>query len=247
MNARDDMLYTIDSILGPSRADREAELRDIFPGQSEASISDTINLFLERLHENGCEAIRVSDYAAGAAWTARYLDRHGYRSVMLAGDESLAQSDFETCLVSAFPRMRVERMPTVLPDEEARLAHRAASLECDVSITSAIAGFAADGAVAIASSKIESRSVSLLVLAHIAIVQASDVTEDLAAWSSELAERLRARESSAITIVAGPSKTADIEKVLVTGVHGPERFAVIVIDETLTPGHTISPEKGQPV
>lgn len=36
---------------------------------------------------------------------------------------------------------------------------------------------------------------------------------------------------SAVTLVCGPSKTADIEKVLVTGVHGPAVLTIVVVDD----------------
>jgi L-lactate dehydrogenase complex protein LldG len=36
--------------------------------------------------------------------------------------------------------------------------------------------------------------------------------------------------SSYATIITGPSRTSDIEKILVLGAHGPKRLAVIVME-----------------
>jgi L-lactate dehydrogenase complex protein LldG len=36
---------------------------------------------------------------------------------------------------------------------------------------------------------------------------------------------------SALTLITGPSRTADIEKVLIKGVHGPTRLLVILLAE----------------
>ncbi len=51
---------------------------------------------------------------------------------------------------------------------------------------------------------------------HIAIVEPSNILPDLI----DLFEKIR-EDHPAITLITGPSKTADIEGALVTGVHGP--------------------------
>jgi L-lactate dehydrogenase complex protein LldG len=38
-------------------------------------------------------------------------------------------------------------------------------------------------------------------------------------------------KSSYLTLITGPSKTADIERVLAIGVHGPERIVILCVDE----------------
>ena len=46
----------------------------------------------------------------------------------------------------------------------------------------------------------------------------------------ELLKKIDIEKSKNMVFVAGPSRTADIEKVLVLGAHGPRRLIVIVID-----------------
>jgi L-lactate utilization protein LutC len=53
----------------------------------------------------------------------------------------------------------------------------------------------------------------------------------IAANQFELLESLNKEESKNMVFVAGPSRTADIEKVLVLGAHGPRNLTVILIDE----------------
>ena len=44
-------------------------------------------------------------------------------------------------------------------------------------------------------------------------------------------EQLRPEQINYISFITGPSRTADIERVLTIGVHGPERLIIVVVDE----------------
>ncbi len=55
-------------------------------------------------------------------------------------------------------------------------------------------------------------------------------SDKMVANQFELFEKLPAEEAKDMFIVAGPSRTADIEKVLVLGAHGPRRLIVIFIE-----------------
>ena len=81
----------------------------------------------------------------------------------------------------------------------------------------------------------QARSVSLLPSIHVAVVEAGRLVADL----SELYALLRwdpardrgpERMFSAMTLISGPSKTADIEATLVHGAHGPRELHLIVVD-----------------
>ena len=50
------------------------------------------------------------------------------------------------------------------------------------------------------------------------------------AWS-EIAAKLTPNQHGEIAIITGPSRTADIEKKLVLGVHGPQRLIVFIIKD----------------
>ena len=74
---------------------------------------------------------------------------------------------------------------------------------------------------------VEKRLVSTLPPIHIALVG----TERILGHMSEVLERLRPEQINYISFITGPSRTADIERVLTIGVHGPERLIIVVVDE----------------
>jgi L-lactate dehydrogenase complex protein LldG len=70
--------------------------------------------------------------------------------------------------------------------------------------------------------------VSLLPPAHIAVVPASRILTGL----DELYRTLPkpADVTSSMVLITGPSRTADIEQILVRGVHGPGEIHVVVVE-----------------
>jgi L-lactate dehydrogenase complex protein LldG len=86
----------------------------------------------------------------------------------------------------------------------------------------------------------QARSVSLLPSIHVAVVDAGRLLADLA----ELYTLLRwdaagdgkpEKVFSTMTLICGPSKTADIEATLVQGAHGPRELHLIVVGNGKNP------------
>jgi L-lactate dehydrogenase complex protein LldG len=77
------------------------------------------------------------------------------------------------------------------------------------------------------STAVEERLVSTLPAIHIALLPAGEIYPDLAAAIA----LLNPRRSPYLSMITGPSRTADIERVLTIGVHGPKRLAIVCIDE----------------
>ena len=94
-------------------------------------------------------------------------------------------------------------------------------------LTGARWALASTGTVVLVTAPEAPRLVSLLPRAHLAVVWEEELIPDLA----ELARRVRGLGPipSGVTLVTGPSRTADIEQTVVVGVHGPERMGVVLI------------------
>ena len=101
---------------------------------------------------------------------------------------------------------------------------RAFCAEADAGLSGAGAALAETGSIIISSGPTNSRLATLLPPVHLALVPTSCLTADLFTW---LAAR-RGEWPAALTMISGPSKTSDIEQTLITGVHGPKRFIVIL-------------------
>jgi L-lactate dehydrogenase complex protein LldG len=93
-----------------------------------------------------------------------------------------------------------------------------------VTVEQASGAIAETGSIVCTSEAAKSLQASLLPSHHIAVVASDMIFTDLdaffASWSSE--------PPTHITLITGPSRTADIELNLVVGVHGPEKLDIVL-------------------
>ena len=108
-----------------------------------------------------------------------------------------------------------------------RLKLREACVHLDVGITSADLALADTGSYVMFSSAEEARMISLLPPCHVAVVPRERILTGL----DELLtlHPVPSDRSSSMVLITGPSRTADIEQILVRGVHGPGEVHVIVV------------------
>jgi len=96
----------------------------------------------------------------------------------------------------------------------------------DTVVTSAAAGVALTGSIALSSGALGSRLVTALPKNHIAIVAANSIVSTPREIYQEFAKGRW--PGSALTIATGPSRTGDIEMDLTLGVHGPGEVVIVV-------------------
>ena len=106
-------------------------------------------------------------------------------------------------------------------------ALRALCATADVGITSADYALADTGTLVMLASPAEARLISLLPPVYIAVVPAGRVLSGLDELFTILPHP--ANDTSSMVLITGPSRTADIEQILVRGVHGPGEIHVIVV------------------
>ncbi len=87
-------------------------------------------------------------------------------------------------------------------------------------------GVAETGSLVEISENISKRLCSTLPEIHIAVLPMRKILPDM----ESLFRQIEINKIPYMTVISGPSRTADIERVLTIGVHGPERVIILCVD-----------------
>lgn len=101
--------------------------------------------------------------------------------------------------------------------------------KADIGVSFAFCIIAETGSAVLLSSPYEPRSLSLLPETSVIIADSTRVVPELTDAVELIQNEMDFKDLSCMTVISGPSRTADIEKVLVTGVHGPKNLHVIIL------------------
>lgn len=104
---------------------------------------------------------------------------------------------------------------------------------CDAAITSCNYLIARTGAIVMSSAQQSGRTTSAYAPVHICVAYVDQLVYDIRDALKDLKNKYGNNLPSFITFAAGPSRTADIEKTLVVGVHGPKEVYLFLIDKPL--------------
>lgn len=100
----------------------------------------------------------------------------------------------------------------------------------DAAITGCELLVARTGSMLMSSAQTSGRTVSVYAPIHICIAYTSQLVYDIKEGLQIIKEKYAGKLPSLITMATGPSRTADIEKTLVVGVHGPREVFVFLIE-----------------
>jgi L-lactate utilization protein LutC len=100
--------------------------------------------------------------------------------------------------------------------------------EADVAVTGCDALVAETGSIALLSAPVETRLSTLMAPVHVVVGSERQLVPDMESVFERFAGRLRPGAATAcLTFVTGPSRTTDIEKTLIFGVHGPKKLVFV--------------------
>ncbi|MDQ3278822.1 MAG: LUD domain-containing protein [Bacteroidota bacterium] len=101
---------------------------------------------------------------------------------------------------------------------------------CEASVTTCEALIARTGSLLLSSAQ-QGRIPSVYAPVHVCVAYTSQLVYDIKDGLERLKATYKDAIPSMITLATGPSRTADIEKTLVVGVHGPKEVYCFVVDD----------------
>lgn len=201
-----------DAVLGRIRAalsarDSRPEAPALPPSRP---LGDPVGVFAERARQVGV-SVQMVTLEAVPARVAEWCTGRSVRSVLAWDTPQLGP------VREALDRAGVKIVSLQAPVDDLAAA--------DAGITGAEWGIAETGTLVLGTDAARPRLTSLLPPRHLAVVWADRIVSDLPA----LFERCGVLPS-ALTLITGPSRSADIGFVPVLGAHGPMEVAVFVVD-----------------
>ena len=221
-SARDAILTNIRTSLrrGHLTADQASQIEhgllaprpNVIPARARASGRERVDRFVEEAERVSATVARVATPANVPGAIADYLAEHKLpANLKVAPDPALDDIPWSDQPTLCIVKGRGEESDAV-------------------SITAAFVGVAETGTLILLSGPEHPSTLNFLPETHIVVLRADQLVgsyED--AWS-----QLRARGLGmprAVTMVTGPSRTADIEQTLQLGAHGPRRLHIVLIDD----------------
>jgi len=102
--------------------------------------------------------------------------------------------------------------------------------DCDISITTCEALVARTGTIVLSSNTESGRTASVYAPIHVCVAYTSQLKPDIADALNFIQTKYK-QLPSLISFATGPSRTADIEKTLVVGVHGPKEVYCFLVED----------------
>lgn len=103
--------------------------------------------------------------------------------------------------------------------------------QADAAITDCEYLVARTGTMVLSAAQPSGRALPVYTPVHLVIAYTHQLVFDLKDAINRLKDRYNGELPSSISFASGPSRTADIEKTLVVGVHGPKEVYVFLVDE----------------
>jgi L-lactate utilization protein LutC len=176
-----------------------------------APISDPLDRFQKECAGNNTECMVVADQKASAA----AID--GILASLPPGEVFVQDSPELREMSSTWPSGRTLHWSTTGAPGEASQA----------TITTAEALVASTGSILV-SAACGGRGASVVAPIHIVAAGIDQLVPDLESVFARQTERGTLSRNSFLCLITGSSRTADIEKILVMGAHGPRRLVVVL-------------------
>ena len=209
--SREHVLHKIRTALGRGAGQPPAAMPPVRLRVPEVDIDARVKSLVQNVQALAGKTYVAASHADGCAYVAGVLQNR-------------------TAVASNAPVLResgITSLAGVQSGFTGRQELRAQCAVADAGITGADYALADTGTIVFLASPQEPRLISLLPPVHIAVVLRERILTGLDELLTQLPRP--AEQTSSMVLVTGPSRTADIEQILVRGVHGPGEIHVVVI------------------
>lgn len=168
------------------------------------------------------EVSRVGGFVAHTSSAAEIVD-YLLRLLPVIEDGAVAISD-------AVARHDPKLTKLLQMEEPEAASNKDALLRAEIGVTFADFAIADTGTLVLVSGEERHRLVSLLPPIHVCLLDPDRIVANLTELLRQTGQRCYSRELApyAITLITGPSRTADIEHTVTTGVHGPRELHILL-------------------
>lgn len=223
---RDEFLAKVRDAAAAGRSYRiHAKSLPLTAGRADEEI-DVLVRFVREAGNNGGRVVRCESWSAAREALKSLFHQYEPRSALCWRHPTLDRLK----LASLLGESGIERIDAETLAGLSRESQRAKMLSADVGITSCSWAVAETGSLLHAHGLTNERMASLAPPVYFAVVERAQIVSDLFDAVEELGAKGPASLPSNATFISGPSKTGDIETKLVTGVHGPGKWHLIVVD-----------------
>jgi L-lactate dehydrogenase complex protein LldG len=88
------------------------------------------------------------------------------------------------------------------------------------------------GSIMISSRQLSGRRLNVYPETHIVVAYTSQLVPDIKDALAKIKEKYDGKMPSLVSVITGPSRTADIEKTLVMGAHGPKKLFLLLVEDS---------------
>ncbi len=89
------------------------------------------------------------------------------------------------------------------------------------------------GSIVVSAAQASGRRLPFIAPTHVVIAYTSQLVSNIKQAFDYIREKHQGQMPAMITHISGPSRTADIEQTLVTGVHGPQQLYCLLVEDQL--------------
>jgi L-lactate dehydrogenase complex protein LldG len=173
-----------------------------------------VALFAERSETLKTEVLQCADEGAASVQLKLLSDREEWESIAFPADNQIR---------ALLANLSIAKL------EVGRSTAKTDLEKVSAGITGCDALIAQTGSVLLTAKSGGGRALSVLPVHHVVIASSSQLVPDLPAAFELLERKYAPNFPSFMTFITGPSRTGDIERVLVLGAHGPRKLTVILL------------------